>query len=340
MTESTAITAPAVRLLPTPHTFRETLEARVQETQREPLWWFYNFARTHKLDCQQAGELINLASSSCRLLFKGEYPAGLDKVIERINAFREGEASKGAPFIMTPLAKEIFKVCRFAATHRNVAFVYGESQTGKTYALKRFQAENNHGKTLYLRCPAFGGVDNLLGDFCEMLHLNSSENTTRRRSRILRTLGPENLLIIDEFHALFLGRGVNLTIACCEFVREVHDRTGCGLVICGTNAIPKQLDKGELSAVLNQLGRRGITRLALPDTIGEADILAIAHHYGLDAPEPSTRAVIDRLLDERGISAFIKFLDAARSYADKKSLALDWPHFLTAVRSFTRLSSK
>lgn len=310
----------------------------------EKVWWLWNYAQENTLTNPQVGELIDASRETVRRMFNAQYTPLLNNsatdLVARIETLRTNIARReGKLFVMTPLAREIFQVCDFIRTHGSIAFLYGESQTGKTEALTEYKIRNNHGRTVMARCPATGGIGALLSELCEIMNISQTYSVDRKRRAIFNTLDKDNLLIVDEFHELFLGRNTNTTVACVEFIREIKDRTGCGLVICGTNAIPQQLDKGDLRAVLKQLARRGIVRKQCPDTIGPDDIAAIAEHYNLTPPAGKVAALVEKTAAQQGIGALIKHLNAGATRAVKQKRPLKWADFTDSVALMQQLAT-
>jgi DNA transposition AAA+ family ATPase len=314
------------------------------EAIAEKVWWLWNYAKENNLNNPDVGALLDTSRETVRRMFNAKYDPLLNnsatELVARIDKLRADIARReGKLFVMTPLATQIFQVCDFIRTHGSIAFVYGESQTGKTAALSEYQIRNNHGQTKMARCPATGGIGALLSEFCEVMHISQTYSVDRKRRAIFQAVDKDNLLILDEFHELFLGRSTNTTIACVEFIREIKDRTGCGLVICGTNAIPQQLDKGDLRAVLKQLARRGIVRKQCPDTIGPDDIAAIAEHYNLQPPVGKVAALVEKTAALQGIGALIKHLNAGSTRAAKQKRPLKWADFTDSVALMQQLAT-
>ena len=113
-----------------------------------------------------------------------------------------------------------------------------------------------------------------------------------------------------------------------EWIRELHDRSKCGLVLCGTKALKQDLIDGPLKAWLDQLKQRCIKHLVLPDRLPDDDILLVAKNYRLAAPDRETLAILRTLRMNR----LCKILMLADNLARKRAQALAWPHFHAAYR--------
>ena len=221
------------------HMKRLQEEGKVDASGADLIFWAYSYAREKGLSYTGVSGVLGVSGTAFWHLIRGDYSAKYDSMLEKLAKAKKliEERSKGLSlgFVKTWTAEKIFEVCSAALYDGMPAFVYGSSQTGKTTALLEFQRTLNHGTTKYVRMGVRWSkrrvvreLARVCGCFCETAHSCDLEE------RIYATLNNRMLLIVDEFH-LALETTTDLAAKeVVEFIREVYDRTGCGLVICGT----------------------------------------------------------------------------------------------------------
>ena len=123
-----------------------------------------------------------------------------------------------------------------------------------------------------------------------------------------------------------------------ELIREIYDRTHCGIVVAGTKVVQDNFEKGKQRMVWDQFRRRGMIELVLPDVAPKADIIKIAAAFDLGEPDPDTLETIREMLQRSGIGMYFKFLQFSHGVAKTKKQALTWDHFNQAYRGIKALS--
>ena len=123
-----------------------------------------------------------------------------------------------------------------------------------------------------------------------------------------------------------------------EFIREVYDRTGCGLVMSATKVGLAGLESGKHVMLFDQLRRRGVVRVVLPDSPPTRDINTIARSFDLALPTGDVLAGIKRLIKERGLGVFIKYLQKAYALSKAKKEPLSWDGYAKTVNGYLKLS--
>lgn len=186
-------------------------------------------------------------------------------------------------FILTPTAERVFRACRLAQESKSVAFLWGRSHIGKTWALEKFTGDNNHGRTIYVRMKAASGLGGMVRRINERCGNSDKCNTADAVDRIKAALSPEMLVIIDEVHLLQYTYRLSSFFACMEVIREIHDEVGCGMVLCGTQLLLEKMKAGS-HGEMEQLMRRGVHKVQLPDLPTRGDLTAIFDHHGIPFP--------------------------------------------------------
>ena len=309
--------------------------------------WAYSWAQANNLSMSNAARAIGLDPSTLGRLFSASYQAGYSKVVEKIAKFRkitEARSSrKDVGFIETSVWRKVDAVCTNALHEQMPAFIYGSSQIGKTTCLLEFARRNNHGTTKYFRMPAactFGYFVRSLACSCFLGSQHTLEKYTldRLRDRICASIDSNNLIIIDEFHQAMVTCRPHTAGQIVEFIREVYDRTHCGVVLSATKVGEKELEQGVNAGLYDQLRRRGMVKLVLPDTATLPDIKKIASHFELPPPEGEVLEAIRQMLKTSGTGMYIKYLQAAHSFSVKKEQPLTWDIFAQVYNGMLELA--
>jgi DNA transposition AAA+ family ATPase len=160
------------------------------------------------------------------------------------------------------------------------------------------------------------------------------------RERVLNAIDDKTLIIVDELHQAFTSYQHGSAIKVFEVIREIYDRTHCGLVLVGTNVLRDELSVGRLAPILEQLRRRGTIKVQLPARPPKADLDKIAKRFGLPPAEGLAADVVKDMILTSGLGMYIKFLQSATMLAGKDRKKPTWDHFVQAHDIIASLSQK
>ena len=314
----------------------------IGEDDKAAIWWFYGHVRDKGMSLADAGKCIDRDGTTIHRLFNGRYGAKYSNLLAEIARYRkladERAKRRDIGYIETSTWRKVAAVCRGALFDNMPAYVYGSSQIGKTAALLEYQRRNNHGQTRYVRLPAAPTLPLVMSYLADACYISTRLSQVELRRRIMDALDDRTLLIVDEFHQALVNTSELGARKIVEFVREVYDRTGCGVVICGTKVLQNELARGRQSMVWEQFRRRGMIELTLPDTPPKADIIKIAAAFGLPDPGQTTWDTIREMLQASGIGKYIKFLQYSHGLSKTEGQPLSWDHFKKAYHSVNALS--
>ena len=316
---------------------------KIDEDQGQLLFWLHGFGQDKNISDANLSAMMKVSQAAVSQLFSGKYAAeNWTPMIDRIRALKEVEEEElkklNLGFVMTHTAKTIFSVCESAMTDGMPAFIFGASQIGKTTALEEFQRQHNHGRTKYLRLGSgWTKVRTVreLGRACKVRNL-TKKRTWEVEESIFESLNRYNLLIIDEFHLAMETVNDATSREIVEFIREVYDRTHCGLVLSATKVGIQDLEEGKNAMLFDQLRRRGVVRVVLPDVPPLKDINAIAKSFGLELPKAEVLANVKQLLKTRGLGVFVKYLQKAHTIAGSEPLT--WEKFFYVNDGYASLA--
>lgn len=231
-------------------------------------------------------------------------------------------------FVMTPTAKKVGYACAIARESRTPVFLFGPSQVGKSWGLIYDAETHNHGRTIYVRCSSISGLHGLMRAIGDRIGVASSGSKDNMKQSMIRAFQSDMVLILDEFHELLYTYRRESFFACAEFVRELYDRCGIGIVLSLTNFGRDQIWDSRKSD-LEQIFRRGVHRIQVGTKSGlplRGDVEMILEHHGLEFPPKSMkcqvgeiiespRDVIHQLAKEEGLKAICERLRYAYKIA-------------------------
>lgn len=325
----------------------EAVIAKIPEDQQDTLRFWYFLGKDRDWSLGKLASACGVSTTTLSRVFRGDYGADLKNLCASLEKARASysQSVENPDFIMTSLAKHMFQVFDSTRALRTVSFMIGVMGNGKTSNAQEYKARNNHGRTCYYRCEPgltlaqfIGGVADACG-----IKLKTKKGQTVIREKTYSILSAGNrLLIIDEFHELFLRRQSNdiTPVLQAEYLRAIHDISGCGLSIISTDALSKHLiDNSEALAQLIDRGPMGIIKLPAKPTAD--DLKSFIKSYGL-APltdrEPVAQAVVKDILQSSGLRKLVMHLRHGASYAKRLGLRYEWHHFTKAFEDIKSLN--
>jgi DNA transposition AAA+ family ATPase len=314
------------------------------DREKAAVRWFFFHCVDHGFSLRRAGDLVGYSPTVLYRLCKNDYPAkDRNKVLAAIEAYRRTfEQSQGpehAEFVMTDTAQKIWTHADLAREYHTIAFVYGDSQIGKTWALRAYARANNHGLTKYFRMPSSAGIQLMMQELAMACAFSPDGPYSTLRKRVLHALDENTVVIADEIHQAFVSYHKQARLSCLEVLREIQDRTSCGMVLAGTNTARDEIHSGTYSKLLQQLDRRGIFKLQLPDQATRRDQAQIAKALaGLPPADGDAAELVKQIVRDSGLKAYTTYLKAARKLAENRKEGLNWGHFVQAHDIVAKMS--
>ena len=164
-------------------------------------------------------------------------------------------------FVETAVARDVLAVVSIVAETCKMGVVFGPAQIGKTLTLEAVEGDPRFGSPILIRVDeARTRPFSLCRDVAGKLKVSTRGTFDVVFGRVVARLkGTRRLLIFDEIdRAQYAG---------LEFIRDLHDETGCPILLCGK---PRIYDRLGFREVTDQLaGRIVICRDLLERTQGE-----------------------------------------------------------------------
>lgn len=287
-----------------------------------------------------------------------DVPPKLIKAIGEFLALEKERALGGGRdiFVVTPTVKRIWAMCDLARESQTPVWVLGPSHVGKTRALEEYAIQNNHGRTIYVRMKAASGLGGMVRRIASKVGISDKGNVADLQDRIKNGLAPNMLLLIDELHLLANTYRKESYFACLEVLREIYDEVKCGVVFCGTRLKLESLVRAGQHGEMEQLVRRGVHKLILPDHVSLEDVRMIVAQAGLSLPSKRDKVTVQvgkvteepyeicrQLAKNEGLLALSERIRYAHKLAAKAGTKVSWQHFCQAhliIQSSVRLGEQ
>ncbi len=303
------------------------------EDTQSSLLWFHQFLIDHRLSWAEAAASIDYDTTVIFKVLKGQYTGNYANVCAAIAKFRKREETpltlKGHQFAENSITKLIFNGLSYALNNSSITLIVGESGQGKSVAAQAWKNQNNHGKTVMVIAPAYGGTKALLYGIGRAIGANVKNNCYNLHESILEAFNENRILVVDEAHRLLPGEKSTKAVS-LEILRDIHDRTGCGLALIATARFRDELKKSRymFEQLIGRVGRP----IKLPKAITLEDVETIVKAF-IPRPTQAVLTVCQALAEKPGrLRIMVETLKVAAKIAAKKQSKLDETHILMAQK--------
>jgi DNA transposition AAA+ family ATPase len=178
-----------------------------------------------------------------------------------------------------------------------------------------------------------GGLRAILEAIAKAAGVGHGRNSSALMDVLERSFDYRHTLIFDEVARLLPGRSANL--AALEFIRRLHDVSGCGIVLVSTEVFGREMRSGRLSDWFEQLLGRIEVPLQIPFKVSRQEVAEICDSFcGDREPSPDLVKLGREIANGPGrIRLLFTLLRHAAMLARKKKEALNAAH-LQAAKDF------
>ena len=163
-------------------------------------------------------------------------------------------AARQKPLVSTIVTERIIEALDYCRDYSAMIYVSGPTGRGKTYTAEYWAAQNNHGRTRYVRVPSDCSRRTLVFTLCRACGVSARGNTADMEANLHKALTPRNVLILDEAGHLLSRSG--RPGGAIELVRDLHDICGCGVALIFTDVYLREVKRGANADYFEQfLGR-------------------------------------------------------------------------------------
>ncbi|WP_439258282.1 AAA family ATPase [Lonepinella sp. BR2271] len=218
----------------------------------------------------QVANAIGKSVAVVNQYLKGTYKGKTEEVDEAVGRLIGRHRDKvverrfNGEFVNTYAAERCLDAVAIAHIEGEISVITGAAGLGKTKALKRYVEMNP--ETLLIEVEPSCSPKVLLKNLCQQLGLSEIGLNHDLFERICGRLVAGRLLIVDEAELL--------STKSLEYIRRIHDLTGCGVVLAGMPRLIINL-KGKYGELDQLYSRVGIA-CDLGNSLSEEDIGLLA----------------------------------------------------------------
>jgi DNA transposition AAA+ family ATPase len=216
--------------------------------------------------CRQIG----IESPTLSEILRGVYkvaPETLDAHLRQLNNWVEIDSRRdnllaNRDYVETTIARKIITAAEYVIETCGMGAVWGPARIGKTFTLEAIAREERYGHPLLFRVnAAHASAIRVCRMMCAQLGLAAmSAFDVVYRNLIKHLKGTRKLLMFDEAD--------RCDYKALEFIRDVHDETGCPVLLAGKPTIYQKLgfrEMGSFREVTDQLAGRIVIRCDLTE---------------------------------------------------------------------------
>ncbi len=306
------------------------------------LLWFHQWLLDNQIGWEEASSAVNYDRSTIFRVLKGTYEGSWPKIVAAVRSFRKLQERRGSiqanEFAENSISRLVFAGLDYAIANRSITLIVGESRSGKSVAGLAWKETNNHGRSVHIVAPPIGGTKALVRRVAGAVGVNRSQDMAAMVDAIYRAFNPNRILIVDEAHRLLPSDNRTVNPASLEFLRDLHDQTGCALALITTRRMPDRLRKGEYQYE-QLIGRIGMPIL-IPRTIKRSDLLPIVKQF-IAQPGASLLDTLEAIANAPGrLGIMVETLKVASRIAHKAEEKLAELHVRKAITIRTQHSGE
>ena len=226
-----------------------------------------DYSARHGISLAQIGREIGVSASTISEVLLRKYSGRADKHLRALNNWielhsRRMNVVQNKEFVETAVAKEIVTVAEITTETCCMSAVWGPARIGKSFTLRALEGSDRLGNPVLIRVAQSSRAPKALcRAMCARFELATTGTFDTLFGRLVKHLeGTKRPLFIDE-----ADRAKYETL---EFLRDLHDVTGCPILLAGKPTIYEKLgfrELGDFREVIDQLAGRIVIRRDLTE---------------------------------------------------------------------------
>jgi len=317
---------------------QKSIQGYSQEDQ-DDLQWLFSYA-TQELG-NSRDRLCEILQADWSTVFRvatGSYPASIANFMEKVRDMkrRVNATVTDTGFVETMVSRKIFDVLDYALAGDinggKIVLITGSSRRGKTTIIQEWCRRNNHGKSVYIDAPESGGMRAILYEIADACRVNKGRKTSDLRERVIGSFNRRRILIVDEI-ARLVPKNREPKVTELEFLRRLHDKTGCAIAICATPVFEHMVDTSRMHDFLEQLVGRIAEPLKIPENVYRDECRAFLKAFGADQADKPLLDLTHQIANSTGkLGILFELLNQAAALAKATNTPLSHAHLSAAYK--------
>ena len=304
-----------------------------KKKDQEDLLWLLTYGAEKVQSRDALCSLLGCDWTTVVRICSGKYGASIKGFMAKVRDLKRRAADNTETgFVETLVTKKISAALDYALAGNlrggHMVLISGPSGRSKTETVKEWCRNNNHGKSIYVDAPVSGGLRALLQEIARKTRITGNLTTDEMSNRIFKSFNRNRILILDEVVRL-LPKGKRIPTE-LEFVRRLHDTTGCAVALIATPTFLNEASKGRLRIFFEQiLGR--LDPLQIPLTVFKAEVRDICGAFCKGAVPADLVKLGSHIANQPGrLRVFFDLMQKASFLAGRKKEKLSAKHLQTA----------
>ena len=297
------------------HVFKDGI-SNYTDREKDLLEWLWGYAFEELKGKRSAlVEVTNYDWTVLSKIFTGGYDASLDRFCEMVERLKKKVASGRTRLVNTIVTKRITEALDYARDTSAMVAIIGPTGRSKTFTARSWARDNNHGRTRYIRIQSGCTRRIIVTQLCQSCGIGvNGKKTADLEMRLFKAFDYRNVIIVDEAGHLMPRCG--LATSAIEFLRDLHDRCECGVVMIFTDVYLEEMRNGRLAAYFEQFIGRIKYELKIPKEVRRDEVRSVVKSF---VKEPDVK-IIDLALKiararEGKLRTLFEDLQRARDYA-------------------------
>lgn len=296
------------------------------------LLWFHQHILDHRMGWDAVCDAIGYDRSNVFRVLKGTYTGNISNVCQAVRKYRKIAETRVGIQTNVPAENGISRMIgaglEYALANNSITTIVGESRMGKSVAAEIWRQANNHGTSVLVVAPPYGGTRLFLRRIADAVGVNKNFSVAAIYEALQRAFNPNRMLIVDEAHRLLPGdRRCNPVSL--DILRDLHDTTRCALALISTQRFDDELRKSHYQYE-QILGRIGMP-IRLPRRMRKADWMPILAQY-INHPSAELCEHITHIANHQGrLGIMVEVLKVASRIANKAGEKLAEQHVYKSI---------
>lgn len=324
------------------------------QDQQDKLLWFHQHLLKEHIGWDGAAKLLpkpgnpgkrgeTYDNNTIYKVLRGIHEGSWENICNSIDTYRELWDNRRklvkSTFAENEISELIFGGLDYAMAANGITVIIGESGQGKSICGREWQERNNHGRTVMVEAPVVGGTKLFLREIVAYTGHNQNHSICQMCDNIRKAFNPSRMLIIDEGHRLIPSQP-STTPRSIEFLRWLHDQTGCALALLVTARFDETLRSN--SYMYEQFLGRIDMPVTLPKEMDESSWLPLVTQY-IPAPTGNLKTICNDIVNRKQ-GGRMRRLDKILRFASAKASELNEPlsekHLLASLKLLKRMQGQ
>lgn len=263
-------------------------------------------------------------------VFQGKYDNPRRFVEDRVLPALKRARADVTGYVDLPVSRQIRECLDMWSDLGACGEICGGAGRSKSYTAYEWHLDNPY--SIYIDCPAVGGVGAFLRELAKELGIGSSGTLDSLAWSIEQKLDKRNVLLVDEVARVLPASGNphSAGVKALNFLQRLHDRQGVSVIFIATDIFDQTFQDCRLEKYLAQLHRRIRYRYQIPAVTAE-EVACICRAF---APAPSRDLVKEAFrigTGPDGIGPLFAYLRDASLLATARQEPLDLDHLAAAM---------